>query len=77
MRKLFDTRRPLGRLCYLLAALLLALSATHLEAQGPQTTQITDVVYRPDGTPASGTVLISCIVWIVNHWLTPPNAPGK
>ncbi len=74
MRKLFDTRRPLGRLCCLLAALLVALAATHLEAQAPQTTQTTDVVYKPDGTPATGTVLISWIVWVVNHWLTPPNA---
>ena len=77
MRKIFDTRRPLGRLCYLLLALVLAFGAPYLEAQAPQTTQITDVVYKPDGTPATGTVLISCIVWVVNHWLTPPNAPAK
>ena len=59
MRNLFDTRRPLGRLCYLLAALLLAFGATYLEAQAPQTTQVTDIVYRPDGTPAQGTLLLS------------------
>ena len=22
-------------------------------------------------------VALACIVWIVNHWLTPPNAPAK
>ncbi len=22
-------------------------------------------------------MLVACIVWIVNHWLTPPNAPAK
>jgi hypothetical protein len=22
-------------------------------------------------------VALACTVWIVNHWLTPPNAPAK
>ena len=22
-------------------------------------------------------VVIACLVWIVNHWLTPPNQAGK
>lgn len=59
MKNLIDARRPLGRLLYLALALLVALLAVHANAQAPQTTQIADVVYRPDGTPAQGTLLIS------------------
>ncbi|MGB9195800.1 MAG: hypothetical protein WCB53_02615 [Terriglobales bacterium] len=44
-------------------AVLLAFSAltlpTMVEAQGPPLTTISDTIYRADGTPASGTVLIS------------------
>jgi hypothetical protein len=40
--------------------LLMALtSSTRLQAQGPSLTTISDTVYRADGTPALGTVLIS------------------
>ena len=45
-----------GRLL-LLAAMM--MSATMLPASTPATSRISDVVYRADGAPASGTVLIS------------------
>src|SRR5947207_1442068 len=51
--------RPFGRLSYFLISLLVAMLASRLDAQAPQTTQITDIVYRSDGTPARGAVLIS------------------
>ena len=50
-------RRPLGRLFYLLAFLLMGLSTTW--SQAPNTTTISDVVYRADGNVAGGTLLIS------------------
>src|SRR4051794_38433623 len=61
MRKIFDARRPLGRLFYLLMALLVAACTAHLDAQGqgPQTTQIVDTLYRADGPTAQGTVFIN------------------
>src|SRR5215468_7586782 len=49
-----DARRPLGWLLLL----LLALVGTS-PASGPTTTKVSDVVYRADGTPAQGTLLIS------------------
>ncbi len=45
------------RLNVILISLLLAAAAAR--AQGPSTTTISDVVYRADGTPAGGTLLIS------------------
>ena len=54
---MFTARRLLGRLFYLLLTLGLALAGAR--AQGPTTTTISDVVYRADGTPAAGTLLIS------------------
>jgi hypothetical protein len=52
---MFDARRPLGWLFLLLPAMVaLAVSAQTL----PPTT-ISDTVYRADGTPAGGTLLIS------------------
>ena len=48
---MFDARRPVGRLFYLLLAV--AVSVTGLRAQGPTTTTISDIVYRADGTPAA------------------------
>jgi hypothetical protein len=56
--------RPIGRLFYLPAlALICAISVlvcTTLMAQsGPQITTVQDTVYRADGTPAQGTLLIS------------------
>ena len=53
---MFDARRPTGRLFYLLVTLAMGLAAL---AQAPPTTTITGVVYRADGTPAGGTLLIS------------------
>ena len=49
---MFDARRPFGWLFLLLAALTVS-------AQTPPTTMIVDTVYRADGTPAGGTLLIS------------------
>ncbi len=50
------TRRPAGRLFYLL--LMVVLFPMMLRAT-PATTTIADVVYRADGTPAGGVLLIS------------------
>lgn len=52
---MFDARRPKGRLFYL----LLIAAAMPAAAQAPPTTTVADVVYRADGTPAGGTLLIS------------------
>jgi len=49
--------RPKGRFFYLLAILLMWSLA--VQAQSPTTTRVSDVVYRADGSVASGTVLIS------------------
>lgn len=58
MRTLFDSCRPLGRLSYFALALVVALLTARLDAQGPQLTPIVDTLYRPDGTPAAGAILI-------------------
>jgi hypothetical protein len=47
----------MGRLFYLL--LMMAIIATRAQAQGPATTTVSDIVYRADGTPAGGVLLIS------------------
>ena len=52
---MFDARRPLGWL-FLLLPVLVALAVS---AQTLPTTTINDTVYRADGTPAKGTLLIS------------------
>ena len=49
---MFDARRPVGWLFLLLVALMVS-------AQTLPTTMIVDTVYRADGTPAGGTLLIS------------------
>jgi hypothetical protein len=55
---MFDAhRRPQGRLFYLLACVVLSISASW--AQTPSTTTISDVVYRADGSLAGGVLLIS------------------
>ena len=46
-----------GRLFYLLLTLMLGIGVSN--GSDPATTTVTDVVYRADGTPATGTVLIS------------------
>src|SRR5579872_34107 len=52
---MFDARRPMGWLFYLLPVLL----ASVVCAQTVPTTTISDTVYRADGSPAGGTLLIS------------------
>lgn len=51
-------RRPLGRLCYLLVSLLVAVSVRS-PAQAPALTTITDTIYRANGDPAAGRLVIS------------------
>jgi hypothetical protein len=53
---MLEARRPLRRIFYLLLWVLVA-GAVSLAA--PVTTRISDIVYRADGTPARGTLLIS------------------
>ena len=52
---MLDARRPYGWLFLLLAGLV----ALAVSAQTLPTTTISDTVYRADGTPAGGTLLIS------------------
>ena len=54
---MLDGRRPPGRLFYVLLSVLLLTAVS--QAQAPAMTTIGDVVYRADGTPAAGTLLIS------------------
>jgi hypothetical protein len=54
---MYDVRRPFGRLFYL--PLVVAMMLMTSRAQSPATTTVADVVYRGDGTPASGVLLIS------------------
>src|SRR5882672_12434391 len=44
------------RFCWLLPLAAMCLT---LQAQAPPTTTVSDTVYRADGTPAAGTLLIS------------------
>src|SRR5438445_4726507 len=55
-RNIFYKCRRQGRLFCLLLCVLAGLAS---QAQSPATTTITDTVYRADGTPAAGTLLIS------------------
>jgi hypothetical protein len=52
---MFDARRPLGWLFLLLPAMV----ALAVSAQTLPITTISDTVYRADGTPTGGTLLIS------------------
>jgi hypothetical protein len=55
---MFDVHcRPAGRLFYLLAFVMVGLGVSW--GQSPSTTTVSDVVYRADGGPAGGTLLIS------------------
>lgn len=54
---LFDPRRLTGRLFCLLISVLLACGLSH--AQAPATTTVADVIYRADGSPASGSLVLS------------------
>ncbi len=60
---MFDASRPNGRLFYLLrfaaGVVILAMTPYICVAQSPALTTISDIVYRADGTPAAGTLLIS------------------
>ena len=53
---MFEGRRPMGRLFYLLLAIVMTIP--NAQAQGPATTTISDTVYRADGNPAGGVLLI-------------------
>src|SRR5579872_985933 len=53
---MFEGCRPMGRLFYLLLILAAGVAA---QGQGPATTTISDTVYRADGNPAGGVLLIS------------------
>ncbi len=73
---LFEPRRLAGRLSYWVLATLLAGGVSH--ATGPITTTVNDVVYRADGTPAAGMLLISWPAFvsadaISNHEVVDPN----
>jgi hypothetical protein len=57
MTSLFDPCRLAGRLFYLLVSFVLACGVAR--ALPPQTTTISDTVYRADGSAASGTLLIT------------------
>jgi trimeric autotransporter adhesin len=55
-------RRPRGRFFYCLLSILLVWAVAHtpvLAGTAPVTTQVDDVVFRADGAPASGAILIS------------------
>ncbi len=52
---MFDRRRSLERLLFF----VLAVACLPLPGQAPTTTTVSDVVFRGDGLPASGTLLIS------------------
>ena len=55
-------RRPRGRFFYCLLSILLVWAVAHtpvLAGTAPVTTQVNDVVFRADGAPASGAILIS------------------
>ena len=59
-----DGCRPTGRLFYWLLSVIAAVGISRgvvpvHAAGGPSMTTISDVVYRVDSTPASGTLLIS------------------
>jgi hypothetical protein len=51
--------RPSGRLFYLLLAVMVLFGAAAKGQTSPSTTTVQDVVYRADGTPAQGTLLIT------------------
>ncbi|HEY1802258.1 MAG TPA: hypothetical protein VGG46_15135 [Terriglobales bacterium] len=51
--------RPIGRLFYLLLGTAVLFGTVAKGQTSPSTTTVQDVVYRADGTPAQGTLLIS------------------
>ncbi len=54
-------RRQIWRLFYFLVSICLVILgvSSYSQAQSPATTLVNDIVYRADGTPAGGTLLIS------------------
>src|SRR5580692_9642651 len=58
---MFQTRRPLGRIFYLLLALVIAATVRVYAApqSGPALTNVIDTVYMADGSEAQGTLVIT------------------
>jgi hypothetical protein len=58
---MFQTRRPLGRIFYLLLALVIAATVRVYAApqSGPALTSVIDTVYMADGSEAQGTLVIT------------------
>jgi hypothetical protein len=59
---MFQTRRPAGRIFYLVLAVVVAASGSRLYAapqSGPALTSVVDTVYRADGSEAQGTLVIT------------------
>jgi len=59
---MFQTRRPAGRIFYLALAVVVAAAGVPLHAapqSGPALTSVIDTVYRADGTPAQGVLVIT------------------
>jgi hypothetical protein len=59
---MFQTRRPSGRVFYLVLAWVIAAAGIQLNAapqSGPALTSVVDTVYMADGTPAQGILVIT------------------
>jgi hypothetical protein len=59
---MFQIRRPLGRIFYLALAGVIVATGIRLHAapqSGPALTSVVDTVYRADGTPAQGVLVIT------------------
>lgn len=57
IKTLLDPNRPQGWFFYCLISVAIAVGVAH--ATGPALTTVTDVIYRADGQPAAGTLVIS------------------
>lgn len=59
---MFQTRRPAGRIVYLVLAVMIGATGIRLHAapqSGPALTSVIDTVYRADGSEAQGTLVIT------------------
>ncbi len=56
---MLKARRPLGRLFHWFVLVAVLGLMPQVRAAGPGTTTVVDVIYRADGTPAQGTLLIT------------------